>query len=433
MNNINYSNQLNSAREGTLNSALRTAGALQGMRANEQAIGIQNEQHEAARAKGIAEAAEAEEFKAKTIEGAELLQSGTSGEVAKFMAANPKISKGMIDSAKFQNDESKMSRIKYAQDIIGGADAIALTEQRIADVERNGGDATALRRSLEAGDADAIRKTAEVDLAMLDPKGFLAYQKATGTTDKDKSMTDYQAAMVKGSEADRAIRKLEAQNKKAEIELKKIPEGVKKEKLQAEIDAKNQKLEQDKLKVIEKAKVKSEAAQAVVDSGDSTLALINEIENHPGFGGAVGMKDASHLYGVMDEPFAGSDESGVVALIETLEAQNFLTAIGEFKSAGGAGALSDNEGKKLGAALSSLNRAQGEGDFKKSLNIVRNLVKKQVSRAKKQVNNELSKSEAKQVSPEANQTTQALEWVKANPNDPRAAQIMAKIEGMNNG
>ncbi len=61
MNNINYSNQLNSAREGTLNSALRTAGALQGMRANEQAIGIQNEQHEAAKAQAIAEAAEAEE------------------------------------------------------------------------------------------------------------------------------------------------------------------------------------------------------------------------------------------------------------------------------------------------------------------------------------------------------------------------------------
>jgi len=183
MQNINYSNQLNAAREGTGTAALRTAGALQGMRANEQQMGIQQENHEAQQAQGVAEAAEAAEIKAKTIEGAELLQAGTSGEVAKFMAANPKIAKGMIDSAKFQNDESKLSRIKYAQDIIAGADPIAAIEARIAEVERNGGDASGLRKSLDAGDAAAIRKTAELDLAMLDPKGFLAYQKATGNED----------------------------------------------------------------------------------------------------------------------------------------------------------------------------------------------------------------------------------------------------------
>ena len=101
----------------------------------------------------------------------------------------------------------------------------------------------------------------------------------------------------------------------------------------------------------------------------------------------------------MDEPFSGTDAAGVGALIETLEAQNFLTAIGEFKSAGGAGSLSDNEGKKLGAALSNLTSAQSEVDFKKSLNVIKNLVKKQVSKARPQVEKrfKLEPSESTQI------------------------------------
>ena len=424
---LDYSRQLNTAGPNSnLSRTLSTAGQLQGLRNNEQQMQIQRDEVAAQEAGAIKNAAAQEEYKIKIQEGADLLKGGTPDQVQEFMVNNPNVAKQMISAAKFKDEGAISSRIKYAQGILRGDDALAATAKRIQEVEASGGDASSLRKSLEAGDVEAIKRTAGLDLAMLDKD----YKNPTG---KDKSMTDYQAAMVKGGDADRAVRKEEAANKRAEIELKKMPESFRKEKLQADLDAKIHKLEAEKAKVVEKAKVKSEAAQAVVDSGDSTLSLINEIENHPGFGGAVGMKDASHAYGIMDEPFAGSEESGVVALIETLEAQNFLTAIGEFKSAGGAGALSDNEGKKLGAALSSLNRAQGEGDFKKSLNIVRNLVKKQVSRAKKQVNNKLSRTEAsaevKEESAEVNQNEQALQWAEANPNDPRAALIMQKING----
>jgi len=198
-----------------------------------------------------------------------------------------------------------------------------------------------------------------------------------------KKMTKYQQAMIKGSKADREIRKSEAENKRIDNQLKRETNQVKLEELR------NKKIaNEDKQLQIKKAR--SDAAQTVVDSGSSTLDLIYEIENHSGFDSAIGAKGASSLFGLMDEPISGTDAAGVVALIETLEAQNFLTAIGEFKSAGGAGSLSDNEGKKLGAALSNLKTSQNERDFKKSLNVIRNLVKKQVSKATPQVEKRFS-------------------------------------------
>ena len=198
-----------------------------------------------------------------------------------------------------------------------------------------------------------------------------------------KKMTKYQQAMIKGSKADREIRKSEAENKRIDNQLKRETNQVKLEELR------NKKIANEE-KQLQIKKARSDAAQTVVDSGSSTLDLIYEIENHPGFESSIGAKGASSLFGLMDEPISGTDAAGVVALIETLEAQNFLTAIGEFKSAGGAGSLSDNEGKKLGAALSNLKTSQNERDFKKSLNVIRNLVKKQVSKATPQVEKRFS-------------------------------------------
>tara|TARA_R110000868_G_scaffold210375_1_gene460385 strand:+ start:20036 stop:21220 length:1185 start_codon:yes stop_codon:yes gene_type:complete len=202
-----------------------------------------------------------------------------------------------------------------------------------------------------------------------------------------KEMTAYQAEMIKGGNADREVRKLEVENKRIDNEIKR-------ETNQAKLDALKAKTVANKDKQIQIKKARSETAQSVVDSGVSTLDIVNQIETHPGFSSAIGAKGASSLFGAFDEPISGTDAAGVAALIETLEAQNFLTAIGQFKSAGGAGALSDNEGKKLGAALTNLKRSQSENDFRKSLSVIKGLVKKQVSRAKGQVSKEFSLEES---------------------------------------
>lgn len=214
----------------------------------------------------------------------------------------------------------------------------------------------------------------------------------------DNNLTEYQRLTIEGQNADREVRKLEAENKRIDNQLQREINEVKLEDLRnkkaANIDKQNQLL-----------KGRSDAAQSVVDSGESTLELINQIRKHPGFESAIGFKGASSIFGLIDEPFAGSDAAGVKALVDTLDAQNFLTAIGEFKAAGGAGSLSDNEGKKLGAALSNLSRAQSEKDFKTSLNVIESLVKKQVSKAKPQVDRKLS-PEVKQQNATTGQLTE---------------------------
>ena len=221
-------------------------------------------------------------------------------------------------------------------------------------------------------------------------------------------MTEYQREMIKGSKVDRELRKSEIENKRIDNQLKTETSAVKLEELKNKKTANEEKQFQMK-------KGKSDAAQGVIESGASTLELIDSIENHPGFESAIGVKGVSSLFGAIDEPFSGSDAAGVRALIDTLEAQNFLTAIGEFKSAGGAGALSDNEGKKLGAALSSLTTAQSEVDFKRSLKVIKDLVKKQVTKAKPQVEKrfKLEPSSSNQKNNEVDLSKLSLEDLKA--------------------
>ena len=198
-----------------------------------------------------------------------------------------------------------------------------------------------------------------------------------------EQMTEYQSEMVKGNAIDRELRKSEIENKKIDNQLKTETNAVKLNELKAKSLANEEKQFQIK-------KGRSDSAQTIVDSGKSTLDLISDIEKHPGFESAIGAKGASSLYGILDGPLSGTEAAGVGALIETLEAQSFLTAIGEFKAKGGSGSLSDNEGKKLGAALSNLTTAQSEVDFKKSLNVIKSLVKKQISKAAPQIEKRFS-------------------------------------------
>ena len=209
-------------------------------------------------------------------------------------------------------------------------------------------------------------------------KGF----EALGVGEPEQ-MTAYQQAMITGQDADREVRKLEAENKRIDNQLKRETNQVK-------LDELKQKQIANADKITQKLKSRSDAAQSTVESGKSTLNLINEIRSHPGLSSAIGAKGASSAFGLLDDPIAGTEAAGVKSLIDTLDAQNFLTAIGEFKAAGGAGALSDNEGKKLGAALSNLSRDQSEKDFMKSLKVIESLVKKQISKASPQIDKKFS-------------------------------------------
>lgn len=169
--------------------------------------------------------------------------------------------------------------------------------------------------------------------------------------------------------------------KKGTSEAKKLEQELKSEKTKEDIEAKKQATEAKKEEQKQKELNRIESTKGLVGQADDGLSLITQIRTHPGLSSAVGAKGISSLFGAFDEPIGGSDAAGVVALIETLESKNFLAGIKEFKAGGGAGSLSDNEGKKLGAAISNLKRSQSEKDFLRNLDTVERLLTKQRTQA----------------------------------------------------
>ncbi|MEE8288976.1 MAG: hypothetical protein V3R25_06140 [Nitrosomonadaceae bacterium] len=350
-------------------------------------------------------------------QGADLLQNGTPDQIAEFGMMNPKLMKDFVDAVEFGGEQASSdrtnainSRLDYVKNVIANPDsARGLLEERIETLINNGENADSLIETL-AGTDDQILADANQDWSVMDSEGYLNYKKAS-TDPTEKPMTEYQKAMIAGGGADREIRKLEAENNKINNQIKSETNQVKLDELRA-------KSEVNKAKALKVEKDRNDAAINIVDSGKSTLSLIQQIRNHPGFSDRVGAKGVAMGFGLFDEPVGGTDAAGVSGLIDTLEAQNFLTAIGEFKSAGGAGSLSDNEGKKLGAALSSLNAEQDERTFNKSLDVIYELVGKQMVKAAEQIKRP-EQQQQEQQAPSA-----ALQMLSQNPQ--MAEQFKAK-------
>ena len=199
-------------------------------------------------------------------------------------------------------------------------------------------------------------------------KQFREYEK--GLTAGD--MTDYQSATIEAKKTDQWLRQQEIDLKKLESKAKKAKTEQEKEKADLDIQKKKQDIQNTQEEI-------TSSANDAVASASEGLALINEIENHQGFSSYIGAKGASSLFGLKDEPMAGTDAAGVASLIETLSSQQFMSSIQNMQ---GMGALSDAEGKKLSAAISSLNPDMSEKDFKRSLDTIRRFFSRGMSKAK---------------------------------------------------
>lgn len=388
---LDYSGILNRGVSGAGQVALDTSSRLQGLRANEQQMQQNQQQLESQQQAQVQDSMLRDE-------GARLLQEGTPNEIASFGIKNPEIMKDFITAANFKDKTSLDSRLQYSQNVISGSvDPRTAIRQRIEEVERSGGDAQGLIRTAMGTDAEIV-EAAEKDYSVIDPAGFKIY-----SSNKPLDMTKYQEATIEGKKIDQELRRSEAENKRVENQLKRETDVLKRQELEQRIQANTEKSSLIK-------QTRDEATLGVVDQGESSLRLISDIRSHPGLNDAVGVKGLSSLFGAVQEPLAGTDAAGAKSLIDTLESQNFITAIAEFKAAGGAGALSDAEGAKLSTAITSLNRKQSLKDFKKSLNVVEALLKKQVTAAKKQLPAQEEKTTTEVTAPQG-----AVELLKSNP------------------
>lgn len=106
------------------------------------------------------------------------------------------------------------------------------------------------------------------------------------------------------------------------------------------------------------------AAETEADAIQQSLNTVGKLLNSPGLSGFSGLDQFRSW-------IPGSEAANVRAWVDQLQSQNFLTAVQQMK---GMGALSENEGRKLSAAVAALSPSMTDEAFKNELlEIQRNL------------------------------------------------------------
>ncbi len=180
-------NQLNAAGPVSIGQrTLQTAGRLQGLRQNEQVMQRQLQQDQA-------EQQAQQQDQINRQEGARLLSEGTPDEISAFGIKNPSVMKDFIEAANFKDQTAIGTRVKYAQNILSGnVSPREGLEARIAEVNASGGDSSGLQKTLDIGTDEAIMAAAEKDMAVIAPKMYESWRKASGI---DAGLSDKPSAV----------------------------------------------------------------------------------------------------------------------------------------------------------------------------------------------------------------------------------------------
>ncbi len=109
---------------------------------------------------------------------------------------------------------------------------------------------------------------------------------------------------------------------------------------------------------------------ATITKVQDTLRLVDELESHPGFSGAVGAS--------LSPNWAGSARRGFHIREDQLKGGSFLEGVKELS---GLGALSDAEGKKAGDAVARMDSAASESEYLTALEDYRMVLRRGVRNA----------------------------------------------------
>ena len=123
---LNYSAALNQAPD-SVGRTLGAAGQMQGLQAQRQNMDFQRQNQEEGQAQRLAQqqqqAQAQQQEQAARQQGAELLQTGTPEQIAKYMILNPSTAKDFISAANFQ-DEAAIAAIRFLQERSESADRV---------------------------------------------------------------------------------------------------------------------------------------------------------------------------------------------------------------------------------------------------------------------------------------------------------------------
>jgi len=361
-----------------------------------------------------AQQAQAQQMQAEKLRQQEVLgaaskyyQEGNTDGLAELMIQNPALADQMQKSVNFVSDvsrkDSAQTAFKSLMQLHGGGSVNTLAAGRAERVMNEGGDPTDTINAAKITDrAEQIREY-EMQLMVSDPSMWKMYKEQTakpeGATFQqgtgDVSGLSFNPATGEYSESQAAKRFMERKGGgvdeiPSEV-LAQVPDSQKPAAAAAfkaagggekGLNAANKLIDRG-VKAQEKEAVRITSAESMISQAETINALVSRIKSSKGFSSAVGAKGASSLFGLLDSPMGGSAAADVVADLGTLEAKNFLTSIKAFKDAGGAGSLSDSEGKKLAAALASLDRDQSEANLFRNLEVVEKLTGKMMKDANK--------------------------------------------------
>lgn len=288
----------------------------------------------------------------------------TTQELYQYGLDNPGVFERVNQTIGFKNDQTK----QLMQDTL--ISALQNPEQRdqiitqgAESIKAAGGNPQYLSQAI-GNDSEGFERGAVPFLASLGGQGANFAKTYMGMKPQAPvAMTEAQSEANQRAIERNDLAKLQLQQKTLENQYRRETDELKRNELE-------QKIEQTKVKSNEAKQKDKEGMDSAYSGVMDTLNLVDAIEGHEGFSGAVGWQAAFPTV-------PGSDSAGVEGMIETLSSQNFLNSVQNMK---GMGALSDAEGKKLSSAVASLNPDMSENDFKKALNVIRGITKRAKSK-----------------------------------------------------
>ena len=340
----------------------------------------------AAQAKAQADALAAQQLHAE-IQA--VLANPTAEGYARIAALDPKNSEAYSRSFatydKGKKDALLGSGMKVLAALDSGNVAVAKTQlQTMADAARNSGDEQTAKAYEDAGAAaeinpDAARAVLGPMLAVTGGKDFIESYSKFRTQPADVAQAEA-GAVTAGVTADfaqsKAILDLQEQGWKikdliASIDTKKS--NAKIYALNAAISRETNALKRQELTLKMQEAVRARDTQIAERAAEASSVLagidmMNDTADRvlasPGLSSALGPLE-SRL------PTLSEDTADAESLIENLGSQAFLTQVSQMK---GTGALSDAEGKKISAALQSLNNSQSEKQFRTNVGIIKEVL-----------------------------------------------------------
>lgn len=165
------------------------------------------------------------------------------------------------------------------------------------------------------------------------------------------------------------LRKAETEERVLDRKLARETNGLKRQEIQSKLEATRQKAAQGKRDIEFNAK-------SAIGSVDSSISTIDRLLTGSGLESAAGFQ-------ANFPTIAGTEASDFESTLETLKSQTFLSQVEKMK---GLGALSENEGKKLAAAIGSLDVRKSDKALRAELKRIRDILGNTKSNMQKKFN-----------------------------------------------